>query len=188
MTALISRINQVAFLCQDQTPFENHLAWSHNPPDSNEKASSLNCGHDEAEELQKRTTKFLKWDARKILICLHCVNNVFGCYRLEWLNDWNAKRTIYPSLALHAECSGSDFSFGHVKASSLLLKVLQQKISCHIHDQSLTDGPSALAWVNVWPRHDWSSPGKSILSMLLTIKARRNNIFQLLVCYFAVCR
>lgn len=83
VTALISRINQVAFLHQDQTPFENHLAWSRNPPDSNEKASSLNCGHDEAEELQKRMTKFLKRDARKILMCPHCVNNVFGCYRLE---------------------------------------------------------------------------------------------------------
>lgn len=100
-------------------PSENHLAWSR-------RLHLFTVVMMRQRNSKKRMTKSLKWDARKILMCPHCVNNVFGCYRLEWLNDWDAKRSVHPSLALHAECSGSDFSVGHVKASSLLPKLLQQ--------------------------------------------------------------
>lgn len=126
VTALISGINQAVFLRQDQTPLKTTWLGVAVLQIPLKRPHLLTVVMMRQRNSKKRMTKSLKWDARKILMCPHCVNNVFGCYRLEWLNDWNAKRTVHPSLALHAECSGSDFSVGHVKASSLLLKPLQQ--------------------------------------------------------------
>lgn len=180
MTALISGINQAVFLRQDQTPSKTTWLGVSVLQIPRRRPHLLTVVMMRQRNSKKRMIKSLRWDARKILMCPHCVNNVFGCYRLEWLNDWNAKRTVHPSLALHAECSGSDFSVGHVKASSLLLKLLQQNSLSYSwakphwrakrtrEGKSLTQTRLKLTW-------------ESVLSLLLTIKARRKDIFQLLV-------